>query len=287
MKASYAFQSLTFVASGVWNAARVCIASRGIGRAGAYVHLRICGWGSDLMNAHARIDWDKIGQVGLYTVPMAAKLLGENGTKIRSWIDGYPNSDAIPIIRRQLPPINGRTVLGFLDLIEARFIGHFDRFGLSPQSIRKVAEKLRERHKADHPFATNKRFRTDGKKIFMEIVETDEEKRVLNLMNDNFEMGPVIEASLFTSILYADDLAYRWRPVSELPLIVLDPKYAFGRPVLEGIWVPTDTLHDAYEVEGNTLRVAEDFEISEEAVNQAIAFEKRLRAGAGVENQAG
>jgi hypothetical protein len=56
------------------------------------------------MNAPAHIDWDKIGQVGLYTVPMAAKLLGESDVKVRSWIDGYPNSDAEPIILRQLPP---------------------------------------------------------------------------------------------------------------------------------------------------------------------------------------
>jgi hypothetical protein len=28
-----------------------------------------------VMNATANIDWDKIGRIGLYTVPMAAKLL--------------------------------------------------------------------------------------------------------------------------------------------------------------------------------------------------------------------
>lgn len=38
-------------------------------------------------------------------------------------------------------------------------------------------------------------------------------------MNDNFEMGSVIEASLFDSVLYAEDLAYRWRPLAELPLM--------------------------------------------------------------------
>src|ERR1700730_16159939 len=199
------------------------------------------------MNAPTRIDWDEIGKIGLYPVTWAAKLIAENPNKVRSWIDGYPNSDAHPIIHRQLPPINGRTVLGFLDLIEARFVRHFDHLGLSPQSIRKVADKLRERHHTDHPFATNKRFRTDGKKIFMEIVETEEERKILNLMNDNFEMGTVIEASLFDAILYADDLASRWHPARrELPRVVLDPQYAFGRPVIEEAWVPTDTLYGAF-----------------------------------------
>jgi uncharacterized protein (DUF433 family) len=120
----------------------------------------------------------------------------------------------------------------------------------------------------------------------METVETDEEKRILNLMNDNFEMGPVIEASLFESILYADDLAYRWRPVKELPRVVLDPQYAFGRPVIEGAWVPTETLFGAFEADNSIGIVAEDFEIDREAVGQAVAFEQRLRAGAGFEDQA-
>lgn len=239
------------------------------------------------MSVSVNTDWNKVGQIGLYTVPMAAKLLGESNVKVRSWIDGYPNSDAAPIIRRQIPRINGRTVLGFLDLVESRFVKHFDDLGLSPQSIRKVADKLRVRHNTDHPFATNKRFRTDGKAIMMETVDTEKEKRILNLMNDNFEMGPVIEASLFNSILYADDLAYRWRPLRELPRIVLDPQYAFGRPVVDGAWIPTDALFSAFQADESASDVAEDFEIDEEAVNQAIAFEKRLRAGAGFEDQAG
>jgi uncharacterized protein (DUF433 family) len=105
-------------------------------------------------------------------------------------------------------------------------------------------------------------------------------------MNDNFEMGPIIEASLFSSILYADDLAYRWHPVRELPRVVLDPKFSFGRAVIEEAWVPTDALYSAFEAEKSTVLVANDFEIDQEAVNQAIAFEEKLRGGAGLENQA-
>jgi uncharacterized protein (DUF433 family) len=238
------------------------------------------------MNAPTRIDWDKIGQVGLYPVSMAARILGENSTKVKSWIDGYPNSDAEPIIHRQLPPINGRTVFGFLDLIEARFIRHFDHLGLSPQFIRKVADKLRRRHNTDHPFATNKRFRTDGKTIIMETI-TDDEIRLLNLRNDHFEMETIIKASLFQSVLYANDLAYRWHPVRGLPRVALDPRYAFGRPVIEGAWVPTDTLYGAFQAEGSIASVAVDFDIDEDAVEQAVAYEEKLRGGEAVEDPTG
>ena len=231
------------------------------------------------MNVHVgNVDWKNVGQVGLYTVPMAARILHEEGARVRAWINGAQHSDALPIIQRQLPQIGGKTVLGFLDLIEARFIKHFRDLKLSPQAIRKFAEKLRERHHTDHPFAMNKAFRTDGKVIFMETVEDENDRRILNLLNDNFEMGDVIEASLFESILYADDLACRWHPSTRQPRVVLDPNFAFGRPTIEDIWIPTDTLATAAEAEGDLAAVAEDFEIDEGAVAQALAYEQSLSA---------
>jgi hypothetical protein len=106
------------------------------------------------------VDWRNVGQIGLYTVPMAARILREDAMRLRAWINGVQHSGAPPIIQQQLPKINGHTVLGFLDLIEARFVKHFRDLGLSPQAIRKFADKLRARHHTDHPFAMNKAFRT-------------------------------------------------------------------------------------------------------------------------------
>jgi uncharacterized protein (DUF433 family) len=238
------------------------------------------------MNARVDLDWRKTADIGLYTVPMAARILHESGHRLRTWINGAEHSEAPPIIHRQLPQINGRTVFGFLDLIEARFIKHFKDLGLSSQTIRKIAEKLRQRQRIDHPFATNKAFRTDGKTILMEIDVSGEEKQIINLLNDNFEMGPVVEQSLFHSILYADDLAYRWHPSPEFPRVVLDPNFAFGRPVLEGIWIPTDTLSSAFKAEGDETTVAEDFEIEVQDVIQAVAYERSLERTA-IENSIG
>lgn len=68
-------------------------------------------------------DWAKFMDTGLYTVPMAARIVNASPLKLRSWIDGYGQSEAEPIIHRQLPRVGERTVLGFLDLIEAAFVG--------------------------------------------------------------------------------------------------------------------------------------------------------------------
>jgi uncharacterized protein (DUF433 family) len=228
------------------------------------------------MPTAAPVEKHELTSVGLYTVSMAATLLHERSSRVRAWVEGQPNSEAEPIIHAQLPRIGPSTVLSFLDLIEARFVKHFCDLGLSPQSIRKVANKLRERHKTDHPFATNRRFRTDGKMVFMEVAETESEHRILNLMNDNFEMGEVIEKSLFEMILYADDLAYRWHPMRETPKVIIDPKFAFGRPVIEVVGVPTDVLYDAFMTGGGYEDAAEEFEVSEDDVRQAVQFERAL-----------
>jgi uncharacterized protein (DUF433 family) len=116
---------------------------------------------------------------------------------------------------------------------------------------------------------------------------TDDERHLLNLRNDHFEMEIIIKPSLFESVLYADDLAYRWHPVRCLPRVALDPKFAFGRPAIEGAWVPTDTLYGAFKAEGTTASVAADFDIDEDAVDQAVAYEKRLRGGEALEDPAG
>jgi hypothetical protein len=50
--------------------------------------------------------------------------------------------------------------------------------------------------------------------------------------------------------------------------------------------VPTDALYSAFQAEKATGLVAEDFEVDEEAVTQAVGFEERLLAGAGFEDQA-
>jgi uncharacterized protein (DUF433 family) len=223
------------------------------------------------------VNWAEVADAGLYTVPMAARLLAATPTKVRSWVEGYGHSNAGPILIRQLPRAGGKTVLGFLDLIESAFIRHFREMGYSPQTIRKVALKLRDRHSIDHPFAMDKRFRADGKSIFEEVVSDEGERRLVNLMNDNFEILPAIEPSLFHQVFYVEDIARAWTPIAHHSRIVVNPKIAFGRPVVTDIWIPTEALFASYQVEGGVAGAAVEFGVSESDVLAAVNFEQELR----------
>jgi uncharacterized protein (DUF433 family) len=172
--------------------------------------------------------------------------------------------------------VGGRPVLAFLDLIETAFIRHFRDLGYSPQTIRKVAEKLRQRHHVDHPFAMGKRFRADGKSIFEEAVQDDGERRLLNLMNDNFVIAAIVEKSLFDQILYVDDIARQWVPVPKFPNIIVDPRMAFGKPIIIDRGVPTEMIYNDFTLVGDAAEVAEEYGITPEEAKAAIGFELEL-----------
>lgn len=208
---------------------------------------------------------------GLYTVPQAARILGTSHGKVRSWLEGYSNSEATPIIRSKIERPDKGLVLSFLDLVEGAWVQHFLDLGYSPQTIRKVAEKLRARTDFAHPFASKRRFLADGKSIFEESIGEEGEARILNLMNDNFTMGPIIQQSLFDRIFYVRDVATQFQPLSATPDVILYPKVANGRPVLRDVWVPTEALYSAYLAEdGDVEAVADDFRVSPVQVNEAI-----------------
>ena len=75
--------------------------------------------------------------VGIYTVPEAARLTGVSAARIRRWIAGYDykvgqeTHGSNPVWPSQLPVIDDRAALGFLDLMEIRFVDAFRRHGVS------------------------------------------------------------------------------------------------------------------------------------------------------------
>jgi len=222
------------------------------------------------------MDWANVLDRGLYTVPVAARLLGAKPEKVRAWVEGYGRSDALPILVRQFPRVGGKTVLGFLDLVESAFVRHFRGLGFSPQTIRRLALKLREKHGSDHPFAMNKRFRDDGKIIFEEIVTEDGERQLVNLMNDNFELVDVVNQSLFERIFYVNDIAAAWRPLEGHDRVIIKPNICFGLPIVDDCQIPTATLFRSYLAEGEADEVALNFDVPVEDVIAAIRFERDL-----------
>lgn len=222
--------------------------------------------------------------IGLYTVPEAERLTGVPGRRIRRWLRGYryPHVDGFretdPIWQSQIPDIDHTLGLGFLDLIEIRFVHAFRQHGVSWKTIRAAAYRAGEVLGQDHPFST-KRFKTDGQGIFAEIVEQTGETKLLDLVKRQYGFHKIIAPSLYAGLEFSDfDQVMRWYPMWPKQQVVIDPQRSFGKPIVAKEGVPTETLAIAARIEGSIDVVSRWYSVSSSAVRAAIAFEHRHAA---------
>jgi uncharacterized protein (DUF433 family) len=220
--------------------------------------------------------------VGVYSFADAARFIGAKPRELRRWTLGYVhktrNGDeafSYPLWRTQLADtdIEG---LGFKDLIELRFVHAFRDEGVSLQVIRRTLEVARERLSAPYPF-TCKKFRTDGKRIFMEVIEETGDESLVDVEKQQNVIQKVIGPSLREGVeLDVQGEAARWFPLKNSKAIVFDPSRKFGQPILADYDIPTIAIIDAVKAEGDEKRVARLYEIPAAAVRKAIEFESRV-----------
>jgi uncharacterized protein (DUF433 family) len=226
----------------------------------------------------------KLVGIGLYTVPEAARLTGVAKPTIRRWLFGYRARrngryvESPPVWESQIARIDSVTGLGFLDLMEVRFVHAFREHGVSLNNIRLAVERACEIFGSDHPFA-KKRFQTDGRRIFAAIAESTGETTLIDLVKSQYAFHRVVKPSLYASLEFSDaDEVLRWFPLWPRQQVVVDPEKAFGRPIVSSGHVPTDTLAQAVEAEASMERVARSFDVPVQAVRAAVEFEKELAA---------
>lgn len=222
--------------------------------------------------------------VGLYTFGEASRLTKVPARDLRRWLDGYSYKSRAKEAKLSPPlwetELAGDEVEGisFHDLLEVRFVAAFRKYGVSLQTIRFASQHARELFNHPYPF-TCRRFQTDGRTIFAEAIEASGEAQFLDLVKRQYAFTDVIQPSLYRGIEFGkDELASRWFPMARSKTVVLDPRIAFGKPVITEAGVRTSTLYDAYRAEGSKQAVARLFEVSLTAVESAISFEERLAA---------
>ncbi len=220
--------------------------------------------------------------IGYYTAPEAARLLEMSARAINRWLGGYNYLDRgertvmEPLWTPQLPRFDNHLELGFRDLIELRFVRSFIKAGLGLKTIRSCLEYARVCVNDERPFST-RRFRTDGRTIFLDTLNQSGNNELLDLKRHQYVLARVIEAS-FKDLDVDSATVTRWRPFNGKSSIVIDPERAFGQPIAARSGVPTATLADAVKAEGSIERVVILFKVSSQVVRDAVNFEKRLRA---------
>jgi uncharacterized protein (DUF433 family) len=171
-------------------------------------------------------------------------------------------------------------------MLTLRLVGAFRAAGLSMRTIKRVSELAAQHYDTPLPFVS-RRFRTDGRKVFVEIskdpVANDEpampkgERRLIDVLSGQDNFAEVVEPSLFQNVDWHADIATRWWPIKHSGFVLLDPAVMFGAPHIAGTRVPTDALASAVRAEGGsdqaTAAVADWFGVQQAAVRNAVYFE--------------
>lgn len=219
---------------------------------------------------NAPLTWSDIASAGAFTTDQVSKLTGASVPEVGSWLRGKT-----PLICTDYEPMSGRIMLSFEGLLEARVISYLLDGGMKRSKVRELVKTLRVRLGDRHPLAREQRVVTDGARAFD---ATDD--RLVNLLNDCYASPELMKPALHGRVVYEQGRALHLIPMPlEFPQVQIDPRRAFGRPVLvEGKKaVPTETLARSAKEEGQA-ETGDWYGLSPEGVRQAVGFEERLAA---------
>lgn len=213
-----------------------------------------------------------------YSIAEAASYLDMPAATLRSWVLGrsYQTSTGSRFFQPLIDLADKqKRCLSFYNLIEAFTLNAMRRTDhhISMPNIRKALDYVRRRLKEKRPLLTE-RFLTDGVDLFLDkygqlvAVSKDGQLAMRAIMMDSLRhvrrdsQGMPNKLYLFT--------APAAKPAAE---IAIDPRIAFGNPVLDGTGISTAILAQRYKAGDSIDELAEDFGLSRDAVEQAIRYE--------------
>ncbi len=172
--------------------------------------------------------------------------------------------------------------LSFLNLIEIHVLAAIRRYHQLPLNrVRRAVGYVRQVFGTEHPLAEQP-FETDGVDLFIRALDDTlinasrhgqlASRELMNAYLRRIERAPDgFPLRLFP--LYRTD-ADTAQAVQQAPsFIVVDPKMAFGRPVLAENGVPVDVVVSRYRAGDSIRDLVEDYALSSQAVEEAIRYE--------------
>lgn len=215
--------------------------------------------------------------LGLYDLREGARLTRLDPKRVRRWFVPPPSeANRKPILVPDYPRVKDDTAISFLDLIDVFVFGNLREHGVPLQTLRKVYGRLQRDYKQKHPFAFN-RFATDGAEVFLRLADADGKDQLVEILTKQMVFPEVIEPFL-KQLDYDSNthLANRWRIANG---VVLNPGMSLGKPLVDGVFVKTEVLADAYHANDRDAdAVARWYNVGSDDVMTAVRFEAGLAA---------
>lgn len=221
---------------------------------------------------------DDVLNVPAYPVGEAARYLRVSPATLRSWFVGrpYPTARGTSRFHPLLKPASvDPATLSFSNLIEAHVLRSLrTEHGVPLPAVRQALAYAERELKIDH-LLLREELRTSGGALFLE--------RYGELVNLSAS-GQLAVRKLFEAHLARVEWGKLRSAVRLYPFvfgeaagvkpIVIDPTIAFGRPVVDRAFVSTRGILDRIDAGESVADVASDYELSTEAVEEAVLFER-------------
>lgn len=223
---------------------------------------------------------DTDGNVPAYMVAEAARYLRLPAVTLRTWVVGrqYPATEGggrfDPLIQ---PASRQPTLLSFSNLIEAHVLRSLrTEHGVSVKALRK-ALVYAEKQLGIERLLLRSELRTDAGKIFLdrygELIEISASGQIAmrhafddHLKRIEWNIRPNLPARLYPFVSPASS--------SEDRPIVIDPRIAFGRPVIVRAGVSTSAIAERIDAGETIENIAADYDLGLSEIEQAAIYER-------------
>ena len=201
--------------------------------------------------------------VPLYTISEAAMHLGMNQGTLGRW------AQRNELVHSLDPRTSRGARLPFISMVEAQFYLLLRRDGLSLQSI--STGMMAARKELGEDFLLRDRLAHDGTDILINLADANAANAWERARDRQGGLQGVIERGLKPIYWGADNRPERLRLVAyEGVEVTVDPRYAFGQPILAESGVRTEDVIKLFKA-GDSMRVvADEFDIRQEVVESIV-----------------
>lgn len=232
------------------------------------------------------MDIDDLRQIPAYSFVEAAHYLNVPPSTLSAWCKGQSYTYHGETRRfRSVICLDGQPGQGlsFMNLVEAHVLVAIRRHHRVPlPRVRQALEFVRRELRTERPLA-DASFETDGVDLFVHELE-----RLVNVSRaGQLEMKPVISTFLKRVKRDPERVPVKLFPFTRKTMspndpapVEIDPRIAFGRPVLVGRAVPTAVLADRFKAGDSLADIADDYVASAADIEEAIRCEINRREAA-------
>ena len=222
---------------------------------------------------------------GVYTIPDSSQILNLPRLKVQRWVSGYTHiitnclkKHSQGVVDQGVWGVGKGRGLNFYALIEMYSFAALRDLGVSSQKIRKARDELSSRFGTLYPLASH-RLLSDGRQILVSLESLAEPVLMILGEQGQIALRKIIEP-FCRKIDFCKDtaLAMRYWPLGRERAVVVDPRQNFGRPSIVDTNISTETIAQFIRSGETNKTVAQEFELSEASVLDAVEFELKLVA---------